>query len=125
MKTLYVDVYFLINFTVDVLALYFAAMLCKIKAGNKRFIISGALGAMSAVINALFFNNVFIVASTSILSLAVMVWIISGNIGLYRKIKYIIAFLMFQLLIGGCVYYAYCLLDEAFKRYKFPEGGGP
>ena len=48
MKTFYIDVYFLINFTTDILALYFAASLNKIKSSAMRLILAGAFGAAVA-----------------------------------------------------------------------------
>lgn len=123
MKTLYLDVYFLINFTVDVLALYFSALLSKITVTNKRLIISGILGALCAIINTLMFSNAIFITLVSIIFFILMISIATGKIGCYRKIKYGIAFLIFQILIGGIVYYAYCLLDELFKDYNIKEAG--
>ena len=47
--TLYVDVYFLINFTVDILALYFAAIFSKVPTSTRRLIISAVIGAFFAI----------------------------------------------------------------------------
>ena len=40
MKTVYVDIYFLINFCVDVIALAIALYVMKIKCGIKRLVLS-------------------------------------------------------------------------------------
>ena len=46
MKTLYIDIYFLINFTVDLISLHFAAMLSHNRAENKRLLVAALLGAL-------------------------------------------------------------------------------
>ena len=48
MQTLYIDVYFLINFTVDFLALYFASVFSRVPTSVKRLIFSSLLGALFA-----------------------------------------------------------------------------
>ena len=71
MKTIYLDVYFLINLSVDLLALGIALYLTKIKATKKRLLLSGSVGALYAVVAVfleilthicLAFFNVFILA---------------------------------------------------------------
>ena len=71
MKVFYIDVYFLINFTVDILALYSAGLFSGIKTTLPRLIISsftgGAVACVFAVFNlsgivrvlfSLFYNNI-------------------------------------------------------------------
>ena len=53
MRTFYIDVYFLINLTVDILALYFSAIFSKTPTSIKRLLIAGIIGAASAVFVAL------------------------------------------------------------------------
>ena len=62
MQTLYIDVYFLINFTVDVLAVYFAVLLSKITTSRIRLILCGLIGAISACLTVILeLNTVFYV----------------------------------------------------------------
>ncbi len=122
MKTLYVDVYFLINFTVDLLALYFASSFAKIPTTAIRLSIAAAIGALYAVICTLFIENYFVAVLFAIATLVLIVYIGSRKISFIRRVKYLIAFLIFEILIGGLVYYAYTLLDRLTQNVSFTEG---
>lgn len=124
MKTLYVDVYFLINFTVDILALYFASIFSKCQAKVHRLIVSSFLGALYAVVATVFIQNTKISLFLSSLIFVGMVIISSMGIGVYRKFKFSVAFFLFQILIGGLVYYGYCVLDRLFKDFEYSSAGG-
>ena len=112
MKTLYVDVYFFINFTVDILALYFSALLYKLPTTVKRLLLSSFVGATYAVLGTLLFDNSTLMIPISVLILIIMVLIMARGVGIMRKVKYGIVFLFFEILIGGMVYYAYSTLDK-------------
>lgn len=118
MKTLYIDVYFLINFTVDILALYFSASFSKISTTVPRLIISALIGGMYAVMGILLIENSLLMYPTSLFFLVMMVLITAKGVGTYRRIKYAIAFLFFQIIIGGLVYYGYCALDGLMLTEK-------
>ena len=119
MKTLYVDVYFLINFTVDILALYFASIFSKCQAKVHRLIISSFLGALYAVVATIFIQDAKISLLFSFLIFICMVIISSNGIGIYRRLKFSSSFFLFQILIGGLVYYGYCMLDRLFKDFDY------
>ena len=121
MKTLYIDVYFFINFTVDILALYFSALLYKLPTTAVRLLISALVGATYAVLGVLLFDNSMAMLPISAVILTVMVLIMSKGVGLHRKLKYGIIFLFFQILIGGLVYYAYSALDKMDVLQSFIE----
>ncbi len=121
MKTLYVDVYFFINFTVDILALYFSALLYKLPTTAIRLLFSALLGATYAVFGVLLFDNSALMMPISALILIAMVVIMSRGVGFFRKLKYGIIFLFFQILIGGLVYYAYSMLDKIELLESFVE----
>ena len=97
MKTLYIDVYFLINFTVDVLSLYFAALFSKTPT-NKRRLIGGAFaGAVIAVIT-VFMPEIFVLKIlVGTLGLLIMALISVKTISLKRKIKFILSVCTTQL----------------------------
>lgn len=124
MRTLYVDVYFLINFTVDILALYFASVFSKCPAKVHRLIISSFLGAFYAVFATVFLTNEKLSLFFSAVILVGIVWISSKGISIYRKIKFSVAFFLFQILIGGLVYYGYCMLDRLFENFEYSSAGG-
>ena len=124
MQTLYIDVYFLINFTVDLLALYFSSRFAKIPVSIPRLIISALIGGSYAVFAVLFISRQQIMYPLSLLLFLVMIFISSKSVGLYRKIKYAAAFFLFQIIIGGLVYYSYCTLDKVMNTEKLSNIGG-
>ena len=42
-KTLYIDIYFLLNFIIDLVSLHFAALFAGIKVSNKRLLLSALI----------------------------------------------------------------------------------
>ena len=124
MKTLYIDVYFLINFTVDILALYFAAVFSKIPTNTRRLIIASLFGSIFAIGVVLLPEMPFLKLILSALGLLIMAFIAPKSIGIRRKIKYAFSVLIFEALIGGIV----SLLWGVFDKYLTPllsgaEGG--
>lgn len=115
MKTLYIDIYFLINFCVDILAFYYASKMAHIKTGNLRLMVLGTVGGISAVIHILGGRTVVTVANI-VLSLLLLMLIGAKGASIFRRLKFLLLFLIIQLLIGGCVSFGYGLLD----RYVSP-----
>lgn len=111
MKTFYVDVYFLINFTVDVLSVYFATLFAKVPTSIHRIVISSLLGALAAV--GIVFLPEFAVLKllTSALSLLIISLIAVKRVKFFRRIKFTVAFLIFEALVGGGVYFLWNILD--------------
>lgn len=112
MPTLYIDIYFLINFTVDILAFYFAALFAKVRVGVKGLVFSGIVGGLFAclvvVLNiqgVLFF--LMLAFSATVMTLAVSI-----GVSFIRKLKLFSAFLVFETLLGGSVLLFYNMLSE-------------
>ncbi len=124
MATIYIDVYFLINFTVDLLAIYYSCLLSKIKCGIKRMIFAAAVGGSYAVLFVLFFENAYLMYPISLFILMVMIFTLTRGISFYRKIKYTVSFLIFQIMIGGIVYFGYCFLSEHISKEIINAGAG-
>ena len=116
MKTLYIDIYFLINFVIDLVALHFAAMFTKIKISNKRILMSSALGAISACIT-VFLRLTILDIIISAISLVGMIFICTPKIGYKRRLALGISLLIFLSLIGGVVSFIWDLLSEIFAGY--------
>lgn len=117
MKTLYIDVYFLINFTVDVISLYFAAIFSKIPTTTKRLIISAILGAFIAVA-VVFLPEIAIVKFlAAALGLFLMGYIAPKPVTVRRKGRFIISFLIFEALVGGGVTFIWNILDRYLSSY--------
>ncbi len=112
MTTIYIDVYFLINFTVDILALYFGASFSKTPTTVKRLIIGALVGGACAVFGVLLIDYSYLMYPLTALSFIVCTYIVAGGVSLYRKVRFLISFLLFEILIGGLVYYGYLFLDR-------------
>ncbi|MBQ7333415.1 MAG: sigma-E processing peptidase SpoIIGA [Clostridia bacterium] len=122
MKTVYVDIYFLINFCVDIFALGLALYILKIKCGIKRLIFAAAIGAMYAVFGIIFSDRRYIMPILTVPIFLVMIVTVTKGVSLVRKIKYAIAFLLSEIIIGGFVYYGFCLLDIVMERFNIDSG---
>ncbi len=122
--TLYVDVYFLINFTVDILSLYFSAIFSKVPTSSRRLIISAAIGALCAV-GIVFLPEIALVKLVfSALSLFIIGYIATKRVKIKRKFKFIFAFLIFEALFGGLVSFIWGMLDGGLAHFfKGIEGG--
>lgn len=123
-KTLYIDVYFLINFTVDLLSLYFAARFSKIPTTIKRLIIASLFGALSAVGIVFLPENTLLKFVAAAVGLLLIGFIAPKKITLPRKIKYIFAFLIFEALVGGAVTFIWGLLDRYISDFFNGFEGG-
>ena len=113
MKTFYIDVYFLINFTTDILALYFAASLNKIKSTVLRLILAGCFGSAIACVIVLFDLSGALFVAVFLSGIVITVEIFCPLETKIRKFKMLFAFLLFETLIGGAVSFIYGLLDKS------------
>ena len=116
MKTLYIDIFFLINFTVDLISLHFAAMLSRTKTSNKRLLISALLGALSAcasvlisfpIISVVFFFATVVFASV----------FCCKDIGAKGRAVFGISLIIFLSLVGGIVSFVWNLLEDTFSDF--------
>jgi len=123
-KTLYIDVYFLINFTVDILSLYFAAVFSKIPTTTKRLIISAAIGALVSVIAVLLPERPLIKLIFSAVGLFLMGYIAPKPMNLRRKIKFIFSFIIFTALVGGAVTFIWDIFDKYLSDLFTDAQGG-
>lgn len=113
MRTLYIDIYFLINFTVDILALYFAAIFSKVPTTSARLILSSVIGALSAVAIVLIPETGIYKLIPATISLVIMGYITPKHVLRRRRIKFVFAFLIFEALVGGGV----SIIWDVFDRY--------
>jgi len=121
-QTLYVDVYFLINFTVDLLALYFAAVLSKVPTSALRLSLASGFGALWAVIIILMPEIPILKIACSAVSLFVVAMVGTRKIHAIRRMKFIFAFFVFLALVGGATYYIWGVFDKYL--YGKIEGSG-
>ena len=112
MKTLYIDVYFLINFTVDILAAFVSLRLLNIATTVKRLVFTGITGAILAILHLFLGDNKFVgILMYACFSFLVTV-IACRKASASRRIKFLILFYISTFTIGGIVSYIYDLLDE-------------
>lgn len=124
MRTLYVDVYFLINFTVDVLALYFAAIFSKVPTTSPRLIISALIGSFGAVGIVFLPEIALLKLFASLILLFVICCVATSPVRIKRKLKLGFAFVIFEALFGGLVTYTWGILDRFLGNYFAGAEGG-
>ena len=122
MRVLYIDVYALINFSVDLLALYFSVRLLHISSTAWRLVLAAVIGAGYAV-GAVFLpaGGQWAYVPLAVVCLCLMAYTASGAISMGRRLRLCVVFLLFQLLLAGCVYYGYQLLDNVIDNSIFVE----
>ena len=112
MKTLYIDVYFLINFTVDIISVYFAGIFSGRKPNSKRLIACGLVGALSACVVVLF-NIKGILFVPALLCTSLLIAFFSyKKASFLLRFKIMIGFTVFETLIGGFVSSLFYILDK-------------
>lgn len=112
MQTFYIDVYFLINFTVDFLALYFSSIFSKVPTSPVRLILASLFGALSAS-GMIFIPDIPILQiSLAIITLIICAYIASVPVGIRRRIRFVFAFLIFEALFGAGVGFLWDTFDK-------------
>lgn len=116
MKTLYADVYFLINFTVDILSLHFASRFAKSPTTPWRLTVGALVGGLYAVVLLFLPQSYTVFVPVSLLTLLIISWVSTRRIAFARRIRFLLSFIIFETLIGGAVYSAYIMLDDVFPE---------
>lgn len=124
MQTFYVDVYFLINFTVDLLALYLAVRVAHIRCGVARLCLASAIGGIVAVADVLLPSPSILRPLLFLACLALTAVIAAPHASLRRRGKLILLFATVSLLLGGGVSLGYSLLDRITGDLEIGEVGG-
>lgn len=120
MKTLYIDVYFMINFTVDILAIFIALKLSNMKINNRKLVLGGVVGAILAIVE-LFIDSFIlhiIIASVFIYLLA---RILCKGASFIRTLKFILLFYISAFLISGAVSFIYAFIDRWLDRLALDD----
>lgn len=112
MKTLYVDVYFLINFIINMLSLHFSTKILRIPISVRRLIISSAIGGLYAILFALTELSLIAYIFLSLSYFVIVIFVSMGFKHIKRGCILCFVFLMLEALFGGLVYYLYLLLDS-------------
>ncbi len=115
MQTLYIDVYFLINFTVDFLALYFASLFSKVPTNTCKLVVSSLLGALSAVFIIFLPEVPMYKMAASAVSLILIGYFSTVKVSGLRHLRFTVSFIIFEALVGGFVSW----LWDVFDRYLY------
>lgn len=116
MQVLYIDVYFFLNFTIDILAAFFSTKLLRISTSLWRLAVIGGVGAAFAIFDVLSGDGILHRLLIALCFLILSAVLVSKRISLFRRIKYLIAFYITSAIFGGVVQYAYSLLDRYFDE---------
>lgn len=120
MNTLYIDVYFLVNFTVDLLALFFSIKLLNIKTKMLRLSIISSICSLLAVVDILLVKTFLGGLLLFILLIVVIYFSVPRPCAMSRRVKFTVCFLILMTLLGGIVSMMYSFLD----KYVHTEGEG-
>lgn len=123
MRTFYIDVFFLINFTVDLISLYTCVRVLHARAQMWRMSLAALLGAAVAVIDAFIYSYPLLRVILFCSSVVVASFIAVKVYGIRRRIKFIAVFFTVELLLGGAVSFCYSMLDELFDSLGIMGGG--
>lgn len=121
MQTIYVDIYFLINFTVDLLSLHIASCFTKIKVSAFGILVSSIVGGLYAVFLVFLPQKIYINLIGTVLFFSFLLFLCVRGCRFIRKVKFIIAFLLTQIIIGGTVYFSYGIIERSLKETDFIE----
>ena len=117
MNTVYIDIYFLINFTVDLLALHLATVFSKVYTKNLRLLAGAFVSALYACITLFIPMNIVTMVGASTVVLVLISYVLISGISALRRFKLIVAFLLFMTIIGGGVYFVFNWLGTYFPEY--------
>jgi len=121
MQTIYIDIYFLINFTVDLLSLHLASVFTRIRVSPFGIILSSFFGGAVALVFIFVPENLMIFLGGSAVYFLLVLLLCAKGCRPVRKIKFIISFLMMQTAIGGIVFFVYGALERAVGNNRFEE----
>ena len=116
---LYIDVYFFINFTVDILSIYFALRIIHTEPQIHRVIIGSVIGSILALVAVLLNLNSLGFVLLLFLCVVLLSVISAKNISFVRRVRFGATFLIIETLIGGIVSFFYSYLNTYIYPYFF------
>ena len=112
MVTFYVDIYFLVNFTVDTLAIAFAYVFAGVRQRKGRTVVGALFGSLFAVITVLLPEYILLKIIGGVLGLLAVILICAGDVAMVRKARFGASFLIFCALLGGMVTYLFSIFEK-------------
>lgn len=117
----YIDVYFLVNFSVDILSLSFASSLSKVRTTLIRIVLLSFVGSVLATASVLLFNGLVFETLASFAYFLFIFVFLTKNVNFYRRIKATLVFIVLEALMGGLVSFGYTFLDRHFGKFLLFE----
>lgn len=124
MRTLYVDIFFLINLTVDMLAVYFASVFSAVPTTGRRILVSSALGALIAVLSVVLADKTLLNILWMLAGIIVITAIGAQGAGIKRRFRFAFSFVIFEALCGAVVSFMWNIFDKyLYGIIKNVQGG--
>ncbi len=123
MQVIYIDVFFLINFTVNLMALFLAYRLSVAIISLPRLFICSLLGALCAVIDVFLPLTVLRAFNSALFLLALFKFAVK-RASVLRRVRLTLSFFLLEALLGGLVHFLYSVLDRVFSGYDEDIYGG-
>ena len=121
MQTVYIDVYFLINFSLNVISLYFAVMLAHADSSSPRILTTGCILSLLSVLYLFLPEGHAISLSLSVLVGMIIIFFSVRRASIRRRISVLASFFIVELIFGGAVNYFYSVLERLVKGYTVGE----
>ena len=113
MRTLYIDVYFLINLTVDVLAIHFSGLLSGVPLKGRTLLLCSVVGALLASFGLFLPDDPIIKIVYLLFGNLFITYLATAKVKLRRRIRFCIAFIVLISVIGTLI----GVLWDVFDKY--------
>ena len=121
MQTLYIDVYFLINFTVDILALHLASEFTKTKIKSIRLILFTLLLSVVASIEVFLPIKPIFELLINVMCIMLVICVPKYGIGMGRRFRFFITAYSLLMLIGGIVFAIFNIIKKYSQDFVLEE----
>jgi len=120
--TVYGDIFFIINFCMDFLALYITGNILRLSMRFKRVALASAVGGVYSVITLIFTGNHYISLAITFAAAAFMCFTAFGYGNIKHYLMSCILFLCVSFLLGGAMTAIFNLLNSAGGRSLYEAG---
>ncbi len=110
--TFYIDVYFFVNLSVDLLCLFMASSVSAVPSSRLSLGTLATIGSGLACAEIFMTAYPFFIFLISVLYAVLLCILVGKGIRFVRRIRFVVFFYFFQILVGGAVYYFYGLLEK-------------
>ncbi len=119
----YADVLFLINFSMDAIALYVSARLCSAKISIKRIVLASTIGGIYSVVSLLLGLRLYFEIAVFMLVCVIMCAVALCPDSFLVAFKYSIVMFVASAMLGGIMTVAYGAFNSFFYPYIESEDG--